>query len=401
MKDKIQNRILIVHEKAKIASYLADKLTSWGCNVDKTANGYSALEKVGYFSYTIVFVSTTLPLINYKDVTSRILKEYPDIFQVIVDSENKLSDEEVKNASADFYIPDPMDDHLISNVLYEIAGRRPDLEEAFQNLPLVKYDFERIVGKDHTMKKLYKILKKLSKSSVTVLIQGESGTGKELTAKAIHYYGDRKNNPFVAVSCAAIPETLLESELFGHEKGSFTGAIAEKIGTFEQADTGTIFLDEIGEMSPALQAKLLRVLEESEFQRVGGIEKKKVDIRIISATNRDLWKMTKKGLFRQDLYYRLSAFPLHLPPLRERKSDIPLLTRYFIRKHHQRAGKNICQIDREALEILNDFKWEGNIRELENVIERSLVMSENNIILKKDLPEYPGRSFRFGNGCCS
>ncbi|MBN1521569.1 MAG: sigma-54-dependent Fis family transcriptional regulator [Candidatus Aureabacteria bacterium] len=388
MKEKIDQRILIVHEKQPISSYVAARLKSWGCKVDTTASGYTAMEKIGYYSYFAVFISSTLPLTNYRDLIKRIQRDYAGLYVVVLDSENKLTETEVKECNLDFYIPDPMDDHLLSSVLSEMAGRRPDLEKYFENIPLVTFDFERMVGKHPKMIELYKIMKKLSLSSVTVLILGESGTGKELTARAIHYSGERKNGPFVAVSCAAIPENLLESELFGHEKGAFTGAVNQKIGKFEQAHRGTIFLDEIAEMSPSLQAKLLRVLEENEFQRVGGTEKTKVDVRIISATNKDLWKLAQEGVFRQDLYYRLSAFPLHLPPLRERKTDIPFIAGHFIKKHHKRAGKDLCRIDKDALEILKEFTWKGNVRELENVIERSLVMCEDNIIRVKDLPDY-------------
>ncbi len=385
---KNDKKLLIVHEKQRVVSYLSNLLKSWGCGVDIASSGYSAMEKIGYYDYFAVFLSAGLPLTNYKDLIKIIQRDYPKVYVVVLDDENRLSEQDIKESNLDFYIPDPMDDHLISSVISEMASRRPDLEKYFKNIPIISYDFERIIGRDPKMQELYKIINKLANSSVSVLILGESGTGKELTARAIHYTGNRKNGPFVAVSCAAIPENLLETELFGHEKGAFTGAINQKIGKFEQAHQGTIFLDEIAEMSPALQAKLLRVLEESEFQRVGGTEKIKVDVRIISATNKDLWKMAKEGKFRQDLYYRISAFPIHLPPLRERKSDIPLIVKHFIKKHHRRAGKGYCTIQKEALELLKNYVWHGNVRELENVIERALVMCEGNIIKVSDLPDY-------------
>jgi DNA-binding NtrC family response regulator len=387
MKEEIK-KILIVHEKSKIAQYVSEKMKSWGCNVDTASSGYSALEKMVFSSYFLVMISSTLPLLNYIEMVQRARKDYPDISLAILDSENRLTEEDIKNAGVDYYIPDPMDEHLLSSTFYEIVDKKPALEKYFSNLPFTNFDFERLVGRNAKMLELYRVMEKLSRSSVTVLIQGESGTGKELTARAIHYAGERKNNPFVAVSCAAIPESLLESELFGHEKGAFTGAVSQTIGKFEQAHKGTIFLDEIAEMSPALQAKLLRVLEESEFQKVGGNEKIKVDVRIISATNKDLWDLTERNIFRKDLYYRLSAFPINLPPLRERKSDIPLLVKHFIIKHHKRAGKDLCQFDDDAMEVLRKSPWKGNIRELENVIERALVMCEGNVIRKKDLSEY-------------
>ena len=220
-----------------------------------------------------------------------------------------------------------------------------------------------------------------------MLIQGESGTGKELIARAIHYHSKKRaDKPFVAVNCTALPESLLESELFGHEKGSFTGAQAKRIGKFEQAHTGTIFLDEIGLMSPATQAKVLRVIQERTFERVGGSEMIKVDVRIISATNRDLEEAMRENEFREDLYYRLSVFPIKLPPLRDKKEDIPLLSAFFLKKYSEQEDKNVEGISPDALELLMAYNWPGNVRELENAIERAVVLSSTNQINAKDLP---------------
>jgi transcriptional regulator with GAF, ATPase, and Fis domain len=244
-----------------------------------------------------------------------------------------------------------------------------------------------LVGESKKMKEVFQFLARVSPSEATVLINGESGTGKELAARAVHRKSPRSNKTFMAINCAALPETLLESELFGHEKGAFTGATAQKKGRFETADGGVVFLDEIGELAPALQVKLLRVLQEREFERVGGTRPIKVDIRLIAATNRDLADSVKKGTFRQDLYFRLNVVNLTMPALRDRREDIPLLASFFVHKQSKKSGMAPKQISREALSILTNYDWPGNVRELENVIERALVLGTSDTILPEDLPE--------------
>jgi formate hydrogenlyase transcriptional activator len=251
-------------------------------------------------------------------------------------------------------------------------------------------EFEGIVGSSAALRAVLDRVRVAAPTGATVLIGGETGTGKELIAHAIHMHSERRRGPFVKVNCASIPADLLESELFGHEKGSFTGAIAQRIGRFEAADGGTLFLDEIGEMPLHLQTKLLRVLQEQEFERVGGTRTIKVDVRIVAATNRDLKAMVGENKFRADLYYRLAVFPLNVPALRERREDIALLTRYFVRKHAQRMGRNIESIPMRALEALTNYDWPGNIRELQNVIERSVVLSDGPE-LQVVLPELDGK----------
>jgi len=245
--------------------------------------------------------------------------------------------------------------------------------------------FGKIIGKSKEILEVYSVINKVADTKVNVLILGESGTGKELVAKAIHENSGRKHMPFVVINCGGIPENLLESELFGYMKGSFTGAYLDKPGLFEIARGGTIFLDEIAELPPALQVKLLRVVQEKTFRRIGGAEDIKVDTRIISATNKDLEKSVMEGAFREDLYYRLNVIPLHIPPLRQRKEDIPLLTKYFIEKYSREFGKEIKQISAYALELLLEYEFPGNIRELENIIERSIVLEQSNIILPENL----------------
>src|ERR1700758_1087641 len=237
------------------------------------------------------------------------------------------------------------------------------------------------------MKEVFQFVARVAPTESTVLIEGESGTGKELAARALHRNGRRSGKPFVAINCAAIPETLLESELFGHERGAFTGAASQKKGRLEVADGGVAFLDEIGELAPALQVKLLRVLQEREFERVGGTQTIKVDIRLIAATNRDLNEAVRKGEFRQDLYYRLAVVKLTMPPLRERKEDIPILTRHFVQKYAKRCKVKAKPVSREAMAALVHYDWPGNVRELENAIERALVMGSSDVVLLEDLPD--------------
>jgi PAS domain S-box-containing protein len=262
-------------------------------------------------------------------------------------------------------------------------SRIKELTEELQG----KYSFDRIVGKNHRMQEIYDLLPEVAKTKSTVLIEGESGTGKELVAHSIHQNSPRKDKPFIKLNCAALAEGILESELFGHIKGAFTGAIANKVGRFELADGGTIFLDEIGDMSPSTQSKLLRVLQEEEFERVGDTRRIKVDVRVIAATNKDLRKGIKKGEFREDLYYRLKVFPIVLPPLRERKDDLSLLINHFLARFNREMGRKVLNISPRAMEILLDYNYPGNVRELENIIEHAMVLCSGNTILPEHLPK--------------
>jgi DNA-binding NtrC family response regulator len=255
-----------------------------------------------------------------------------------------------------------------------------------QNLK-AKYRFQNIIGDSENIEEIFQYVEKIANTDSTILISGESGTGKELIARAIHFNSDRRNRPLISVNCGAIPEDLLESEMFGHEKGSFTGAIKTRIGRFEMANGGTIFLDEITDMSPGLQVKLLRVLQEHEFERVGGVKTIKVDIRVIAATNQDLEKAVAQGKFREDLYYRLNVIPIKLPPLRERKSDIPLLVNHFIDRFNKEKNCKIKGLSKECIEHLINYPWPGNVRELENMLERLVILKGEGTIEASDLPE--------------
>ncbi|NOY78107.1 MAG: PAS domain-containing protein [Calditrichaeota bacterium] len=291
---------------------------------------------------------------------------------------------------------------VTSSALINEKGEASGAVETFRDLsPLrelkseleERYRFDQIIGKSKPMQDLYDLLEDVAATDATVLVQGESGTGKELVVKAIHFNSLRRSGPFISVNCAALPETLLESELFGYEKGAFTGAVREKPGRFELADGGTLFLDEIGEMSYPLQAKLLRVLDEHVIERVGGIKSIRVDVRIVAATNKNLRDAVETGAFRQDLFYRLNVVPIHLPPLRERKEDIPLLVDYFIQKFNEKMGKRIRGVSSEVLRIFMDYNWPGNVRELENLLEFSFIQCKTEIITVQHLPTEFQRNF--------
>ena len=275
----------------------------------------------------------------------------------------------------------------ISAIALDNARRQQWLEQENQRLTIEVRQDQSLVGEGVKMKEIFQFLARVAPTDSTVLIEGESGTGKELAAKALHRSGQRASRPFVAINCAAIPETLLESELFGHERGAFTGAATQKKGRLEMADGGVVFLDEIGELAPQLQVKLLRVLQEREFERVGGTQSIKLDIRLVAATNRDLAEAARKAEFRQDLYYRLAVVKLTMPPLRERREDIPMLTRHFIQKHAKRCKVKAKPVAREAMAALVNYDWPGNVRELENAIERALVLGSSDMVLLEDLPE--------------
>ena len=269
----------------------------------------------------------------------------------------------------------------------ELNRARRKAEEASRKLGEI-HRFDNIIGKSQAMVQVFTAIRLAAASDATVLIQGESGTGKELIAGAIHYNSDRKNNPLVTVNCSALPENLLESELFGHIKGAYTGAIRSRTGRFEEANEGTIFLDEIGELSPFIQVKLLRALQEREIERIGESVKRKINIRIVTATHQDLQFLVTSGKFRKDLYYRLNVFPVRVPPLRERKDDIPLLVSHFIQVLNKRTGKNLVDVSREAMRRFMDYQWPGNVRELENAMEHAFVLCQSDRVEKEDLPEH-------------
>jgi DNA-binding NtrC family response regulator len=348
-----------------------------------------AFSKIKEQSPDVILLDIILPGLDGLRVLERIKQNDPDSIVIMITATNTAKTAvEAMKLGAYHYVTKPFDNDelrlIISRSLsekalkQELIFRREEMDKSF--------DFEKIIHKSNVMKDIFKVVKQIADSKSTALIMGESGTGKELISRAIHYNSNRKNYPFVTINCAAIPETLIESELFGHEKGAFTNAIEKKLGRFEVAHQGTLFLDEIGELSLATQAKILRFLEEKEFNRVGGSKTMKVDVRLITATNKDLNQLIKKGNFREDLYYRINVVPIVIPPLRDRKEDIPLLIDHFINKFNVENNKNVKGFNKEAIELMMQYEWPGNVRELENLVERVIALTSGEYIPLSELP---------------
>jgi DNA-binding NtrC family response regulator len=382
-------KILVVDDEPHFVKMMEYNLKKDGHDVYIAQNGTEAVRKVTEDMPDLVFLDLMMPGIDGIETLKQIKAIDKNVPVVMLTAHGNMDTavEAMKLGAYDFVSKPLQPDEIrvtlknaLTNhvLLKEVLELRSQLES--------RYKFENIIGVSSRMQDVFGAMTKVIDSNVTVLIQGESGTGKELVARAIHYNGLRKDKPFVVVNCGAIPETLLESELFGHEKGSFTGALEKRIGKFEQADGGTIFLDEIGEMSLALQVKMLRVLQGREIERVGGRDNIKVDVRIISATNKDLLKEVAEGSFREDLYYRLAVFPIVTPPLRERAEDIPVLVEHFLKIFSERAKKSVGTVSREALEAFVLYRWPGNVRELENVIERAVLLAQGDEITIDNLP---------------
>ncbi|HOI28960.1 MAG TPA: sigma-54 dependent transcriptional regulator [Melioribacteraceae bacterium] len=382
--------IFIVDDEEAILKMLTHWCkTQWNYNVKTFTNGSDALNSLNE-NPDLVLLDIMLPDINGNDVLRTIKSKHPNLPVIMLSAQGsvEVALESVRLGAFD-YFPKPIDKNRLEPAIRN-ALKNYDLERELENLKenlQKEFSFENIVSADDRMQEAFKMVSKVLNNDITVLITGESGTGKELVARAIHYNGKRKDAPFVVVNCASIPRELLESELFGHEKGSFTGAHQRKIGKFELARGGTIFLDEIGEMEMSLQAKILRVIQMKEFERIGGNEIIKSDVRIISATNRDLKNAVESKGFREDLYYRLSSFPIHIPPLRERRRDIVVLIDHFVKHFNQKLGKNIKNLSKTTLKILYDYDWPGNVRELENTIERCLILSDGDLIEQDVLPD--------------
>ncbi len=362
----------------------------WGYKIKTFENATSMLEALNEESPSLVLLDIMLPDINGIEVLKTLLKKNEHLPVIMLSAQGNIDValESLRIGAFDYFTKPIDSDRLeksIKNALnnFELQQRVDYLLSKLQK----EYSFENIITANEKMQKVFELVNRVMNKDINVLLQGESGTGKELIAKAIHYNGTRKEKPFVVVNCASIPRELLESELFGHEKGAFTGAINKKIGKFEIADGGTLFLDEIGELEMSLQAKILRVIQEKEFERVGGNEVIKVDVRIISATNRNLYEMVQNKEFREDLYYRLNSFPIYIPPLRDRRGDIVLLVEYFIKKFNEKLGMNVTGVTKRAMKYLYDYDWPGNIRELENTIERAMILSDGNKISEETLPE--------------
>jgi two-component system response regulator AtoC len=383
-------KILVVDDEIVVRESLSDWLKDAGYQVFTAESGCEALEMIEKEKPGIMIADLMMPGMDGIELMKKAREQQPGLEVVIVTAYASIPTAitAMKEGAYD-YIEKPFCPERAELLVRKLAEHQELLEE---NLSLRQrlddhYRFENIITKSAKMQRVIEVIKVVAKSNATVLVTGESGTGKELVARAIHSQSNRHNKPFIAVSCAALPESLLESELFGHEKGSFTGAYAQKKGKFEFAEGGTLFLDEIGEMSANIQVHLLRVLEEKEFTRVGGNEPIKADVRVISATNKDLRKAIEKQEFREDLYYRLNVVNVELPPLRERKEDVPLLAQHFLNKFASENRKEVSGFSPDALEFLLDYDWPGNVRELENAIERAVILAKNSLITVDDLPQ--------------
>jgi len=388
MKNKA--KILVVDDEAIMRESLRDWLSDIGHQVLTAENGPQALKVIERRKPDIIITDLVMPGMDGIELLKRAKEISPGIEVIIITAYGSIPTAiTAMREGAYDYIEKPFCPEKAELLIERLAEHKGLIEE---NISLhqkleERYRFENIIAKSPKMQQVIEVIKVVARSNATVLIIGDSGTGKELVARAIHSQSYRKNKPFVAVSCAALPESLLESELFGHEKGAFTGAHTQRKGKFEIADRGTLFLDEIGEMSANIQVHLLRILEEKEFTRVGGNELTKVDVRFISATNRDMKTAIASGQFREDLYYRLNVVTIELPPLRERKEDILLLAQHFLKKFTAENQKEIIGFSPKVTNFLLKYEWPGNVRELENAIERSVILAKNSYIEVADLPQ--------------
>jgi len=385
----IPKRILIVDDEENFRHMLSVILVKEGYEVETASNGEEGLQKASTSPFDQILCDIRMPRMDGLEFLKEIQKTEVEVTIIVMSAYGTvdIAIEAMKLGAYD-YISKPFKPDEIILTLRK-AEEREQLRRENQLLRrevAKEYSFENIVSKNEKMQKIFDVIKKVAQYKSTVLITGESGTGKELVARALHYNSERAQNPFIPINCGAIPENLLESELFGHAKGAFTDAIRTKKGLFEEADGGTLFLDEIGELPGPLQVKLLRVLQEGEIRRIGESKSIKVDVRIVVATVKDLTKEVNEGRFREDLFYRLNVLPIHIPPLRERKEDIPLLIHHFINKYNQSMSKNMAGIDHKALEALMNHKWYGNVRELENTIERAIVLTDRDNIELENLP---------------
>jgi nitrogen regulation protein NR(I) len=379
--------VLIVDDEVNIRKVLAAMLKREGYEVTTAGDGEQALAAMQRAAIDVVVTDLVMPRLGGLELLKRLSADYPDVPVIFITAHGTVdSAVAALKAGAFDYITKPFDQAELKKVIAK-AARAHDLERGNLHGTGAEGDRPPLVGQSAAMKAVYDVVSKVADSPSTVLVTGESGTGKELVAQALHRGSSRRDKPLIKVNCAAIPKDLVESELFGYEKGAFTGAVGSKPGRFELADGGTLFLDEIGEVPVEMQVKLLRALQESEFERVGGIKTIQVDVRLIAATNRDLKALIADGRFREDLYYRLAVVPIVLPPLRDRREDIPLLVRHFIEKYDRRLGKSVAGIEEEALQLLLDYSWPGNIRELENLMERSVLFADGPIILASSLPD--------------
>ncbi|MCL6543933.1 MAG: sigma-54 dependent transcriptional regulator [Bryobacteraceae bacterium] len=382
----MKHRILVVEDEAKLRRVIELQLQAAGYEVDLAGTAEEALRLADRAS--LVLTDLRLPGMDGLELL-RLLRRQDELLPVVVMTafgSVEIAVEAMKLGATDF-LPKPFSlDHLLTVIqkALEVRALRDENRSLREELGR-RYTFDNIVGRSPAMQEIFATILRVAPTRATVLLAGESGVGKDLIARAIHYHSPRRDRPFVKINCTAIPENLMESELFGFEKGAFTGAVASKPGKFELADTGTAFLDEIGDVPGPIQVKLLRVLQEREFERLGSNKTRQIDVRIIAATNRDLRAALEEGTFREDLYYRLNVVPINIPPLRERKEDIPFLAEHFVRKLAPELGSTATSISEAAIQKLMEYHWPGNVRELENVIERSLVLCSGTVLEPSDI----------------
>jgi DNA-binding NtrC family response regulator len=384
------HRILVIDDEESIRELLTDFLESKGLDVVSASDGGSGFHLLKEEKFDLFLLDLMMPGMSGLDVLREVASEEINVPSIVITAHATVQTAvEAMKLGAFDYITKPfnLEEFYISvKRALDVSKLKKENVRLKQELRK-KFGYNKIIGNSAQIQNVIKFIEKIVDTDSTVLITGESGTGKELVAKTIHYNSPRSKKPFVPLNCAAIPKDILESELFGHEKGAFTGAVSTRIGRFELANNGTLFLDEIGELAPSLQVKLLRVLQEKEFERVGGIRTIKVDVRIIAATNKDLEKAVNEGTFREDLYYRLNVIPLHLPPLRKMRGDIPLLIKHFNIEISKRKKKEPPKISEETMDCLVNYRWPGNVRELENLIERIIILEEGEEVTPDELPE--------------
>jgi len=382
----MMNRILVVDDEINMQVVLRAMLKKEGYEVLTARDGLEALKVLAAAEVDVVVTDLKMPRLDGMGLLERVMEDYPATPVIMITAHGTVATavDALKKGAFD-YVTKPFEqDELKNVVLKAVKTRRLSDEEFVASAD----DIDRygIVGASEPMLEIFEIVKRVAPTTTTILISGETGTGKELIANAIHINSPRKANPLIKINCAAIAENLMESELFGYEKGAFTGAVVTKPGRFELAHKGTLFLDEVGELPKEMQVKLLRAIQEQSFERVGGLKTIKVDVRLITATNRNLFQDVKEGRFREDLFYRLNVLPIHLPALRERKDDIPLLVNYFVDRFRKKLGRDIQGLDDEVLDLFINYDWPGNIREMENLLERLVLMARGQTITLADVP---------------
>jgi DNA-binding NtrC family response regulator len=383
-------RILVVDDDEIILTSLSEFLRLEGHAAETARSFKEAAAHLAASEFQVVVADVSMPDLDGMELLKMVRNRYPDTAVIMMTGYGNVAGavEAMKRGALDYLTKPVLDDQMKLAIERALRQQRLTAENrALRDQLAGRYSLDNILGHDYRMLKVFDLVEAVADTPTTVLVTGESGTGKSMIARAIHHRSNRRGGPFIEVACGALPETLLESELFGHVRGSFTGAVGDKAGKFKQADGGTIFLDEISTATPALQVKLLRVLQEFQFEPVGGAKTERADVRCILATNRDLAEAVRAGAFREDLYYRVNVVAIHLPNLRDRIGDVPLLAEHFLKRHCERTGRRVLGLQEEAVRLLQMFDWPGNVRQLENVIERAVILTKSPYITPDDLPD--------------